>query len=101
MISGIGFEVASSATWNENGDELTVTIVPLSSAQERIMKFIFDGENVRIKAYANPGFYELFNFYLMFNGVKAVPPLKVATKLFGVYADHMYNPNYKGTIELD
>lgn len=101
MISGIGFEVASSATWNENGDELTVTIVPLGSAQERILKFTFDGENVKIKAYANPGFYELFNFYLMFNGVKAVPPLKVVTKLFGVYADHMYNPNYKGTIEID
>lgn len=101
MISGIGFEVASSATWNTAGTELTVTIVPLGSAQERILKFIFDGENVKIKAYTNPGFYELFNFYLMFNGVKAVPPLKVATKLFGVYADHMYNPNYKGTIKMN
>lgn len=101
MISGIGFEVASSATWNTAGTELTVTIVPLGSAQERILKFIFDRENVKVKAYTNPGFYELFNFYLMFNGVKAVPPLKIATKLFGVYADHMYNPNYKGKIKIN
>ncbi len=101
VISGVEFETASSATWNENGDELTVSIIPLGSPQKRVLKFIFDGDNVKIKAYANPGFYDLFNFYLMFNGVKAVLPLRAATKIIGTVADRVYNPICKGRIEVN
>lgn len=91
------YETAAKATWI-NGNRLRLNIIPLESAQERTLIFNFQGNKVQISSDATPGFYDLFKFYLGFNGVKRYEPLIPGMKIIGAIANRAFNPNFSGVL---
>lgn len=91
------FETAAKATWLKD-TRLQINIIPLESAQERALIFDFHKNRVHIHANATPGFYDLFKFYLRFNGIKRYYPLIPGMKVAGAIANRAFNPNYNGIL---
>lgn len=98
-LSDLTVPVASYGTWLSD-NKFKLTIIPLSMAQYREFTFTFDPlGNVRIKSIAKPGFKELFEFYLMFNGTRPNGLLKQACGTVGSAASLVLDPNFGGRIK--
>ena len=98
-LSNLTVPVASFGTWlTEN--KFKLTIIPLSMAQYREFTFTFDPlGNVRVKSVAKPGFKDLFEFYLMFNGTRPNGFLRKACGAVGSAASLVLDPNFGGHIK--
>ena len=69
-------------------------------AQYREFTFTFDPlGNVRVHSVAKPGFKDLFEFYLMFNGTRPGDFLKKACGAFGSVVSLVLDPNFGGHIK--
>lgn len=98
-LSDLTVPVASFGTWISD-NKFKLTIIPLSMAQYREFTFTFDPiGNVHVKSTAKPGFKDLFEFYLMFNGTRPNGFLKKACGAVGSAASLILDPNFGGRIK--
>ncbi len=98
-LSDLTVPVASFGTWISD-NRFKLTIIPLSMAQYREFTFTFDPiGNVHVKSTAKPGFKDLFEFYLMFNGTRPNGFLKKACGAVGSAASLLLDPNFGGRIK--
>lgn len=98
-LSDLTVPVASFGTWISD-NKFKLTIIPLSMAQYREFTFTFDPiGNVHVKSTAKPGFKDLFEFYLMFNGTRPNGFLKKACGAVGSAASLLLDPNFGGRIK--
>ena len=98
-LSDLEIPVASYGTWVAD-NKFKLTIIPLSMAQYREFTFIFDPlGNIRVHSVAKPGFKDLFEFYLMFNGTRPGQFLKKACTAVGSIVGVALDPNFGGRIK--
>lgn len=98
-LSNLTVPVASYGTWISD-NKFRLTIIPTSMAQYREFTFTFDPlGNVRVHSVAKPGFKDLFEFYLMFNGTRPGGFLKKACGAFGSVISLVLDPNFGGHIK--
>ena len=98
-LSDLTVPVASFGTWISD-NRFKLTIIPLSMAQYREFTFTFDPiGNVHVKSTAKPGFKDLVEFYLMFNGTRPNGFLKKACGAVGSAASLLLDPNFGGRIK--
>lgn len=99
QLSSLTVPVASYGTWL-NDKSFRLTIIPISMAQYREFTFTFRADgSVGVKSVAKPGFKELFEFYLMFNGTRPGGFLKKACGVLGSAMSLVLDPNFGGRIE--
>lgn len=98
-LSDLNMTVASYATWTDE-KTLRITCVPIQMAQYRVFTFSFlPGSIVRIKSEAKPGFRDLFEFYLMFNGTRPGSVLNQLIRVVGWGAGLILDPDMIGRME--
>lgn len=100
QLSELTVPVASYGTWTEE-NVFRLTMVPLNMAQYRELTFRFlPGGFVHVTSRAKPGFPELFEFYIQFNGIRTNLPLHYLCKGFGTLAGgFVLDPNFYGKIK--
>lgn len=92
------FKMALQGRWE--GDKFILNIHPLGRTQNRIMKFTFKGDNVKIFSEANMSLAKLLIFYLNFSGIKTPEILKkTADGIIKIANEIILDPNLKGKFE--
>ena len=99
-LSELTVPVASFGTWT-GPDEFTLTIMPRNMAQYRELVFRFlPGDFVHVTSRAKPGFPDLFEFYIQFNGIHTNIPLHYLCKVLGNAVGGLaLDPNFFGKIK--
>ena len=98
-LSELTVPVASYGTW-ESENVFKLTVVPLNMAQRREFFFRFlPAGLVHVTSRALPGFKDLFEFYLQFNGAVLNEPLRKTCTVVAAAAGAVLDPNFYGVIK--
>lgn len=98
-LAGLKIPCASYGTWKDNRT-FRLTVIPLPMAQYRTFDFHFlPGGFVRVHSHASPGFKELFEFYMMFNGIRPGKALGAILPPAGSLAGAILDPNFYGKMD--
>ena len=98
-LSELTVPVASYGTW-ESENVFKLTVVPRNMAQQREFFFRFlPAGLVHVTSRAVPGFKDLFEFYLQFNGMVMTEPLRKVCTAAAAAVGLGLDPNFYGVIK--